>query len=69
MDDVAEPSEQKPLQDICIRCKQVIFLGIVWQGEWAHWHGDRYCHDRYTNFTLTPLMVATPAYHRPEDVL
>jgi len=45
-----------------------MLTGPVLSGEWVHWHGDAWCHDR-NGFTRTPLMRAQPAYHGPGDVL
>lgn len=54
--------------EVCVHCKARVVFGWPVTGEWAHLHGDRWCHD-YGGFTATPLQVATPTFHGPGDVL
>jgi len=59
----------EPEWEICVHCKERLLPhGAVIKGEWSHWHGSTYCHDR-AGFTATPLRTAQPAFHGPGDVL
>jgi len=55
-------------KEVCIHCHEPIVFGAFIVGEWSHWHGDRYCHNR-TGFTATPLQIAQPAFHPVNVVL
>lgn len=52
----------------CRGCGEAIYFDLHYFGEWTHWHGDRWCHDR-RGYTVTPLHAAEPSFHGPGDVL
>jgi hypothetical protein len=58
----------KEEREFCINCGVQVIFSLVTQCEWAHVHGDRYCHDRQ-GFTVMPLTVAQPPFHSTGDVL
>ena len=60
------PARDEP--EVCANCGARVQFGRPVTGEWAHAHGGRWCRDR-NGFTATPLSVATPTYHGPEDIL
>jgi hypothetical protein len=67
--DASESEEtEKPQRVACVYCKGSIYFELVVTGEWAHWHGDHWCHDA-GGYTAKPLRAATPTYHDNEDVL
>jgi hypothetical protein len=53
---------------VCVHCKERIHYNSTIRNQWAHWHGDTWCHDA-RGFTATPLQRATPVYHESGDVL
>ena len=55
--------------ETCVHCKERLLpVGTVVVGEWSHWHGDSWCHDK-AGFTATPLQRAQPVFHGAGDVL